>query len=86
MGAEARIAELKLELPPPPKPIATYLPCVQVKELVYVSGHGPLKPDKTLIIGRVGADYEVHVAGVVKAHRVMVREHKDTIPTIGRPG
>ena len=56
MGAEARIAELKLVLPQAPKPVATYLPCVQVKELVYVSGHGPLKPDKTMITGRVGAD------------------------------
>jgi enamine deaminase RidA (YjgF/YER057c/UK114 family) len=56
MSAEARIAELKLVLPQPPKPVATYLPCVQVKELVYVSGHGPLKPDKTMITGRVGAD------------------------------
>src|SRR6185503_13466899 len=27
-----------------------------VDKLVYVSGHGPLKPDKTLITGRVGAD------------------------------
>jgi enamine deaminase RidA (YjgF/YER057c/UK114 family) len=56
MGADARIAELKLILPPPPKPVATYVPCVQVKELVYVSGHGPLRPDKTLVCGRVGAD------------------------------
>lgn len=56
MSAEARIAELKLILPPPPKPVATYLPCVQVQELVYVSGHGPLKADKTMITGRVGAD------------------------------
>jgi len=56
MGADARIAELQLILPPPPKPVATYVPCVQVKELVYVSGHGPLRPDKTLVCGRVGAD------------------------------
>jgi enamine deaminase RidA (YjgF/YER057c/UK114 family) len=56
MGAEARIVELKLQLPAPPKPVATYIPCVQVKELVYVSGHGPLRPDKTMITGRVGAD------------------------------
>src|SRR5260370_23237043 len=56
MRAEARIAELKLPLPAPPKPVATYVPCVQVKELVYISGHGPLKVDKTLITGRVGAD------------------------------
>lgn len=56
MSAETRLAELKLELPQPPKPVATYVPCVQVGNLVYVSGHGPLKVDKTLITGRVGAD------------------------------
>lgn len=57
MGADARIAELKLVLPDPPKPIATYVPCVQVDKLLYVSGHGPLRPDKTLVCGRVGADF-----------------------------
>src|SRR5262245_19967396 len=56
MSAEARIAQLKLVLPPAPKPVATYLPCVQVKELVYVSGHGPLRPDESMVTGRVGAD------------------------------
>jgi len=56
MSAETRFAKLKLELPPAPKPIAVYKPLVIVDKLVYVSGHGPLKPDKTLITGRVGAD------------------------------
>jgi enamine deaminase RidA (YjgF/YER057c/UK114 family) len=56
MSAEARIVELKLVFPAPPKPVATYVPCVQVKELVYVSGHGPLRPDGTMLTGRVGAD------------------------------
>jgi enamine deaminase RidA (YjgF/YER057c/UK114 family) len=54
MSAEARIAELKLELPPAPKPAGTYSPVVIVGDLCYVSGHGPLKPDQTLITGRVG--------------------------------
>lgn len=56
MSAETRVAELKLELPPAPKPVATYVPVVQVGNLVYVSGHGPLRPDKTLVCGVVGAD------------------------------
>ena len=56
MGAEARIKELKLELPPAPKPVATYIPAVQIGNLLYVSGHGPLKSDGTMIAGRVGAD------------------------------
>ena len=56
MGAEARIKELKLELPAPPKPVATYIPAVQIGNLLFVSGHGPLKSDGTMIAGRVGAD------------------------------
>ena len=56
MSAEARLAELKLELPPAPKPMGVYKPVVVVGNLAYVSGHGPLKPDLTLIKGRVGTD------------------------------
>ena len=56
MNAEARIAELKLELPPAPKPVAVYRPLVIAGNLAYVSGHGPLRADKTLITGRVGSD------------------------------
>ncbi|HTG43871.1 MAG TPA: RidA family protein [Verrucomicrobiae bacterium] len=56
MNAEQRIRELNLELPPAPKPVAVYKPVVVVERLAYVSGHGPLKSDKTLITGRVGAD------------------------------
>ncbi len=56
MGAEARIKELKLQLPNPPKPVATYIPAVQVGNLLFVSGHGPLKTDGTMIAGKVGSE------------------------------
>ena len=56
MNAEEKIKELNLELPPAPKPVAVYKPVVVVERMAYVSGHGPLKTDKTLITGRVGAD------------------------------
>lgn len=56
MSADARIAELKLELPPAPKPAGTYSPVVQLGNVLYVSGHGPLLPDGTMIAGKVGAD------------------------------
>ena len=59
MGADARIAELNLTLPPAPKPVATYLPAVRLGNLLYVSGHGPYRPDGTLHIGRLGADFDV---------------------------
>ncbi len=53
---EKRIQELHLILPPAPKPVAVYKTAVRVGNLLYVSGHGPLKPDKTMITGRVGQD------------------------------
>ena len=59
MSADAKIQQLNLELPPAPKPVAVYKPLVVVGNLAYVSGHGPLKPDKTLITGRVGVDMTV---------------------------
>ncbi len=54
MSLESRIAELKLELPPAPKPGGIYAPVLIHGDLAYVSGHGPLRPDKTLHVGRVG--------------------------------
>jgi enamine deaminase RidA (YjgF/YER057c/UK114 family) len=53
---EKRIQELHLALPPAPKPVAVYKTAVKHGGLLYVSGHGPLKPDKTMILGRVGQD------------------------------
>jgi enamine deaminase RidA (YjgF/YER057c/UK114 family) len=56
MSAEDRFAELGLELPPAPKPAGVYKPIVFIGDMAFVSGHGPLKSDGTLITGRVGAD------------------------------
>ena len=54
MSAEARIAELGLQLPPAPKPAGVYKPALILGNTIWVSGHGPLLPDKTLLVGRVG--------------------------------
>jgi len=53
---ETRVLELHLTLPPAPKPVAVYKPAVKHGNLLFVSGHGPLKADKTLILGTVGKD------------------------------
>ncbi len=55
MSAEARIAELKLEFPPAPKPGGIYHPVVVAGNLAYVSGHGPMRTDGSMIVGKVGA-------------------------------
>ena len=59
MGAESRLSELKLELPTAPKPVATYVTALKVGDMLYVSGHGPLKSDGTLHTGRLGADLDI---------------------------
>lgn len=56
MSPDIRLAELNVELPPAPKPVGVYKPMLVVGNLGYVSGHGPLRPDKTLITGVVGRD------------------------------
>lgn len=58
MSAEAKLKELLLELPPAPKPGGVYKPLVMVGNLAYLSGHGPLNSDNSMVIGRVGDDLD----------------------------
>lgn len=67
MSAESRLSELGLVLPPVPKPAGVYKPLVVSGVMCYVSGHGPLKPDKTMLTGRVGT--ETDLAGGVASAR-----------------
>ncbi len=59
MTHEERLARLQLTLPPAPKPVAVYRPVVVVQGLAYVSGHGPVCTDGTLIKGVVGRDLDL---------------------------
>jgi len=52
---ERRLVELGLELPPAPKPMGTYVPAVQVGNLLFLSGLGPRRADGTMVQGKVGA-------------------------------
>jgi enamine deaminase RidA (YjgF/YER057c/UK114 family) len=86
---EARLQELKLELPPAPKAVGLYRPAVEVGGLLYLSGHGPLKPDGTLIKGRVGEDLDA-AAGFQAARQTglamlaTLRRHCGTLDAIAR--
>lgn len=55
---QQRFEALGLILPPAPKAIGLYKPCLVVGTQVYTSGHGPVLPDGTLIRGRVGRDHD----------------------------
>ena len=54
--ADQNFADLNLNLPPAPKPMGVYKPFLIVGNLAYVSGHGTVKDDGSLIVGRVGDD------------------------------
>jgi enamine deaminase RidA (YjgF/YER057c/UK114 family) len=56
MTPDEQFEQLNLTLPPAPTPLGVYKPFLIVGNLCYVSGHGPLLNDKTLIKGRIGAD------------------------------
>lgn len=56
---DERFAGLKLTLPPAPTPLGVYKPFLIVGNFAYVSGHGTVKEDKSLIIGRIGKDLDI---------------------------
>jgi enamine deaminase RidA (YjgF/YER057c/UK114 family) len=89
MTPEQRLADLKVTLPPAPKPVAVYKPVVIVGQMAYVSGHGPLRGDKTLITGVVGKDLDLE-EGKAAARQVglailaTLREHFGSLDKVAR--
>jgi enamine deaminase RidA (YjgF/YER057c/UK114 family) len=59
MTAEQNFNALGLVLPPAPPPGGVYKPCFADGKYLYVSGHGPQRPDKTSITGKVGIDLDI---------------------------
>jgi enamine deaminase RidA (YjgF/YER057c/UK114 family) len=57
MTADEKFEKLGLKLPPPPKPIGVYKPCLIDGKYLYLSGHGSFREDGSLIIGRVGENF-----------------------------
>jgi len=52
--ADKNFEALGLPLPPAPAPLGVYKPCLVDGKYLYLSGHGPVRDDKSLIIGRIG--------------------------------
>ena len=57
-SADEKFSALGLILPPAPDPLGVYKPFLLLGNHVYVSGHGPVKNDRSLIIGRIGKDMD----------------------------
>lgn len=62
MTPEENFKALNLELPPAPKPMGVYKPFLIVGNFAYVSGHGTIKSDGTMIVGKVGKDMDADEA------------------------
>ncbi|MEO5889060.1 MAG: RidA family protein [Ferruginibacter sp.] len=69
MTADENFAALNLTLPPTPKPMGVYKPFLIDGNHCYVSGHGTLKEDGTLIVGRIGDVIDME-AGKLAAQQV----------------
>ena len=54
-----RLIELQLVLPPPPLPVANYVPYVRDGRLVQVAGVAPTEPGVSTIVGKVGRELDL---------------------------
>jgi enamine deaminase RidA (YjgF/YER057c/UK114 family) len=59
MSFEARLKELGLTLPETPRPVANYVPAVQVGNLVFVSGQVPTVASQLLSKGKLGREVSI---------------------------
>ncbi len=66
---DVNFAALNLVLPPAPSPLGVYKPCLIDGKYLYLSGHGPFRADKSLIIGRIGDSIDLE-AGKLAARQV----------------
>lgn len=60
--AEARLKQLGIQLIKPSAPVANYVKAVRVGNMIYLSGHGPDKPEGGLVTGKVGSDLTLEQA------------------------
>jgi enamine deaminase RidA (YjgF/YER057c/UK114 family) len=56
MGAEDTLKARNITLPAPATPMANYVGAVRVGNLLFLSGHGPVRDGKPTATGKVGRD------------------------------
>jgi enamine deaminase RidA (YjgF/YER057c/UK114 family) len=57
-SAEARLRELDIQLPSLPPPAGTYLHAARTGNLLFLTGHPPIRADGSVILGRLGQDLD----------------------------
>lgn len=58
-SVDNRLERLGIELPRASPPVANYVNAVTVGNLLFMSGKSPLKPDGTLVKGKLGGDLTI---------------------------
>ena len=56
---EEKLAGMGIELVEPDPPAGLFVPAVTSGKLVFLSGHGPRKPDGGFVAGKVGSDISI---------------------------
>jgi enamine deaminase RidA (YjgF/YER057c/UK114 family) len=59
MNSVVTLDSLGLSLPPAPKPLGVYKPYLIDGKYLYLSGHGPILNDGSIIRGRIGKDLDL---------------------------
>jgi len=57
-SAEVRLRELDIQLPSLPPPAGTYLHAARIGNLLFLTGHPPIRADGSVILGRLGQDLD----------------------------
>lgn len=81
-SAQEKFDSLGLSLPPAPQPLGIYKPCLLDGKYLYLSGHGPVRDDKSLIIGRIGDDMDIE-EGKLAARQVGLTMLSTIVDNIG---
>jgi hypothetical protein len=89
VGAEQRLKELGIELPPPPEPFGTYVEAVRTGNLLFLSGMLPTQGREAKFLGRVGAELGVEAgrkAAYLAALNVLAvaRQHLGSLDKVTR--
>ena len=79
-GAEQRLQELRIELPPVPTPFGAYVEAVQSGTLLFLSGTLPVQGRELKFVGRIGAELSVedgrHAAQLATLNAIALIRHQ----------
>ena len=70
MSFEAHIKELGLTIPETPRPVANYVPAVQVGNLIFASGQTPTLSGQLMMKGKLGRDLSIEQGQEAKASQL----------------